>query len=194
MGLTLTWLLTILGVMVGGASVPVGLVLLWKRMSTTAAIAAPWIGLAAGLITWFVTTWKLSGKIDVTTSGNTTNAVAGNVTSWGTGVVIAVTFSFLFPGKYTATEKSEVERYNKIHGTKTLVGQSNSPANGSDSAPSPDAAAEEKEPVADTEKEGVVASNPAPTTIVPSGNDVVDFLQSTFIEPMDPECSWYKRF
>lgn len=48
-GLSLTWLLTVLGIIVGGCSVPVGMVLLWKRMSTVAAISAPWIGLACGL-------------------------------------------------------------------------------------------------------------------------------------------------
>lgn len=42
-GLSLTWLLTVLGIIVGGCSVPVGMVLLWKRMSTVAAISAPWM-------------------------------------------------------------------------------------------------------------------------------------------------------
>lgn len=57
-GLNLTWLLTVLAIIVGGASIPVGLILLWKRMSTTAAVVAPWVGLACGLIAWFVTTVK----------------------------------------------------------------------------------------------------------------------------------------
>jgi urea-proton symporter len=81
--INLTWLLTMLAIIVGGASIPVGLILLWKRMSTTAAIAAPWIGLACGLLAWFITTWKRSGAITVETAGNTVNAVAGNITSWG---------------------------------------------------------------------------------------------------------------
>jgi Na+/proline symporter len=188
-GLTLTWLLTVLGVMVGGASVPVGLVLLWKRMSTTAAIAAPWIGLSAGLIAWFVATWKLSGEINVTTTGNTTNAVAGNVTSWGTGVVIAVTFSFLFPKKYVATDPVEIERFNKIHGTKTLTGESATPPPVSNEA---EKSAKEKEAESateptDVEKQEPVLSKPAPTAIVPTGNDMVDYLESSFMEPMDPE-------
>ena len=188
-GLTLTWLLTILGVMVGGASVPVGLVLLWKRMSTTAAIAAPWIGLSAGLIAWFVATWKLSGEINVTTTGNTTNAVAGNVTSWGTGVVIAVTFSFLFPKQYVATDPVEIERFNKIHGTgtKTLVGEPATPQIAAGDTRPPETKEHSDRMESETEKEGVVASNPAPTTFVPTGNDMVDYLESSFMEPMDPE-------
>ncbi|KAK3074965.1 urea permease [Teratosphaeriaceae sp. CCFEE 6253] len=68
-GLNLTWLLTILAIIVGGASIPVGLILLWGRMSTVAAVFAPWIGLVCGLIAWFITTWKRSGAITVATSG-----------------------------------------------------------------------------------------------------------------------------
>lgn len=64
----LTWLLTVLGVMVGGASVPNGLVLLWPRMSTLATILAPWMGLCFGMIAWFVTTSKRSGVISVLTT------------------------------------------------------------------------------------------------------------------------------
>jgi urea-proton symporter len=41
--INLTWLLTMLAIIVGGASIPVGLILLWKRMSTVAAVAAPWV-------------------------------------------------------------------------------------------------------------------------------------------------------
>lgn len=48
-GVNLTWLLTILAIIVGGASTPIGLILLWKRISTAAAIFAPWIGLVCGL-------------------------------------------------------------------------------------------------------------------------------------------------
>ena len=64
----LTWLLTVLGVIVGGASIPNGLILLWPRMSTMAAILAPWLGLLFGMIAWFVTTSKRSGEISVTTT------------------------------------------------------------------------------------------------------------------------------
>lgn len=115
-GLNLTWLLTILAIIVGGASIPVGLILLWKRMSTVAAIAAPWIGLVCGLIAWFVTTWKRSGAITVTTSGNTVNAVAGNITSWGVGWLMAVVLSLIFPAKYSSTDPRHIERSNKIQG------------------------------------------------------------------------------
>ena len=115
-GLNLTWLLTILAIMVGGASIPVGLILLWKRMSTAAAVGAPWIGLVCGLIAWFVTTWKRSGAITVETTGNTVNAVAGNVTSWGVGFLMSGVLTLAFPAKYSSTDPKHIERSNKIQG------------------------------------------------------------------------------
>ena len=102
-GLNLTWLLTTLAIIVGGASIPVGLILLWKRMSTVAAIAAPWIGLICGLIAWFVTTWQRSGSITVETTGNTINAVAGNITSWGVGFLMSIALTLAFPAKYSSS-------------------------------------------------------------------------------------------
>jgi hypothetical protein len=133
-----------------------------------------------------VATWKLSGEINVTTTGNTTNAVAGNVTSWGTGVVVAVTFSFLFPKKYVATNPVEIERFNKIHGTKTLTGKPITPSS-ADHESREISDTKEAGAIADVEKQDAVSSNPAPTTIVPAGNEMVDYLESSFMEPMNAE-------
>jgi Na+/proline symporter len=68
--LSLTWVLSVLGVIVGGAAVPVGLILLWKRMSTVAAIVAPWLGFVCGTVVWFITAMKRSGSINVETTGD----------------------------------------------------------------------------------------------------------------------------
>lgn len=43
-GISLTWVLTVLGVIVGGAALPVGMIVLWEPISIVAAIGAPWIG------------------------------------------------------------------------------------------------------------------------------------------------------
>ena len=174
-GLNLTWLLTILAIMVGGASVPVGLILLWKRMSTAAAIGAPWIGLVCGLAAWFITTWKRSGEITIASTGNTINAVAGNITSWGVGIVMAVVLSLVFPAKYVSTDTKHIERSNKIQGISVTHTAAGSPQ------------AESSTPPLKTDEKGhQPPSGPEPETFVPTGNDVVDFLEAKNIEPMDP--------
>ena len=173
----LTWILTVLGVIVGGASVPVGLVLLWSRMSSIATLLSPWIGLGGGLIAWFVVTKMRSQTISITTTGDVTNAVAGNITSWALGALTAFVLSLIFPGKFESADPEAVARNNKINGTATLQGQSPPATTPSGSDREDDSEKKEpREPVSDA----------MPDTIVPTGNDMVDFLESKHVQPLDP--------
>jgi hypothetical protein len=189
-GLNLTWLLTILGIIVGGGSVPIGLVLMWRRMSTVAAIASPWVGLACGLVAWFVTTSKRSGAITVLTTGDTTNAVAGNITSWGTGFLVAVILSFVFPGKHASTDVKDIERYNKIHGVSPTRSQELYPSAHSSKPESTKEGVKKGEDIqaatVDNKEKKEVASTPEPGTHVLTGNELVDYLETQHIAPMDP--------
>ncbi|KAJ5584612.1 uncharacterized protein N7459_004412 [Penicillium hispanicum] len=172
-GISLTWVLTVLGVIVGGAALPVGMILLWEPMSTVAAISAPWIGFSCGVVVWFVTAWKRDGSINVATTGDTTNALAGNLASFGMGFVMAVILSFVFPKTYAApemvaivgvpTEPSSTEQQQEC-------GQHADHANGQ---------IKEKDPATPIASEVVTTS---PTT----RNELIDYLESNHIEPMDP--------
>ncbi|KAI9683247.1 MAG: urea active transporter [Bathelium mastoideum] len=191
-GLNLTWLLTVLGVIVGGASVPVGLVLLWPRISTVAAVGAPWIGLALGLIGWFVTTVKRSGSITVDTTGDVTNAVAGNIASCVGGALVAFVLTFIFPKQHTPVHAREIERAQKIQGivarTEKTEASSAEPTEQEGKVAEAEKAAE-----VSTAKEGQIEegskqphSDPEAETYVPTGNELVDFLETKQMEPMDP--------
>jgi urea-proton symporter len=186
--INLTWLLTVLGIIVGGASVPVGLVLLRKRMSITPTIASPWIGLCCGIVAWFVTTSRRSGSISVATTGDVTNAVAGNIASWGTGAVMALVLSLVFPKKYTSTDPAHIARSNKINGITTSGKATSNPAANSD--PESRADPSEKAPASppgEREKEaGDIQPSSAPSTLVTTGNELVDFLETQQMQPMDP--------
>ncbi|ORY55612.1 solute symporter family transporter [Pseudomassariella vexata] len=185
----LTWLLTILGVIVGGAAIPVGLILLWAPMSTVAALAAPWGGLALGLIAWLITTRYRSGAVTVATSGDVLNAVAGNLASCGSGTILAFVFSLLFPEQWGAVNNTPEaqKRIDKINGVQPAAetGMADS------GVPFP-----KNEKIVDGPNEGRPASmgaskeptsDPVPDTVVPTGNAIVDFLEASHIEPMSPE-------
>ncbi|KIX10161.1 uncharacterized protein Z518_01242 [Rhinocladiella mackenziei CBS 650.93] len=73
-GINLTWILTILAIIVGGAAIPPAMVLMWLRTSTIATIAAPWTALAMSLTTWLVSSRTRSGSITVATTGVVYNA------------------------------------------------------------------------------------------------------------------------
>ena len=176
----LTWLLTVLGVIVGGASVPVGLVLLWPRMSTIATIASPWSGLSFGLVSWFVTTKQRSGSITVSTSGDPTNAMAGNIASWGGGACVAVLLTLIFPKKFHTDDPDYVARNNKINGIAPLQATK---APGSPHSASFHAVLSQVHAAEQDQKHPSTAPESA---IVPTGNEVIDFLETKHIEPMDP--------
>jgi hypothetical protein len=163
-GISLTWLLTVLGVIVGGAALPVGMILLWKPMSTVAAVGAPWIGFLCGLVVWFVTTWKRSGVIDVATTGDVTNALAGNLASFGVGFIMAVALTFAFPKK---------------HASPKMTSLAGIPA---------ETTSHEETTKASEAKEQVSTSNTADELAIPASarNELVDYLESNNTEPMDP--------
>jgi SSS family transporter len=175
----LTWLLTVLGIIVGGAAIPVGLVLLWDRMSTIATIIAPWVGFFAALVAWFVVTKLRSGVISVATTGDARNAVAGNVTSLCVGAIMAVMLSLIFPGKHENTDEAAIARAEHINGVSPTPQSANSPASFVET---------EKNTISanDGEKMQEPPSIPKPATIIPTGNEIIDFLESSHIEPMDP--------
>lgn len=146
-------------------------------MSTIATLLSPWIGFVGGLIAWFVVTQKRSGNITVETTGDVTNAVAGNVTSWALGALTAFVLSLVFPGKFNSAGPEAMARNNKINGTANLQGQAPTVEKYSGSEREIDSEKREyREP----------ASNAAPDTIVPTGNDMVDFLESKYVQPLDP--------
>ncbi|KAI1334671.1 solute symporter family transporter [Xylariaceae sp. FL0016] len=199
--INLTWILTILGVIVGGASIPVGLVLLWSRMSTVATLVSPWIGLALGILAWLITTQYRSGEITVLTSGDVTNAVAGNLVSCGTGTIAAFILSFFFPGQSTWQDPEMRKRLDKINGVAPST--SNATPRGKipeetavDAATSSERITkgiedDEKPSAPNASSPGATPkdppSDPNPDTLVPTGNTIVDFLEAAHIEPMSPE-------
>lgn len=191
--INLTWLVTVLGVIVGGASIPVGMTLLWAPTSSLAALVAPWVGTGLGFVAWFVVTKLRSGSISVDTTGDVRNAAAGNITSCCAGVITTVVLSYMFPGNWGPAE-ADADIYAKIRLDKVLNGvpveASGEEAGGvvenragSDLEKTPGNSSSAPEDVDSAQP----ASNPSPGTIVPTGNAIVDFLEASYSRPMDAE-------
>jgi hypothetical protein len=153
-------------------------------MSTLAGLLSPWIGFSSGVIAWFIVTQLRSGAINVSTTGDATNAVAGNITSWGAGFLSSIILSFMFPKKFTSTDEGHIARANKINGVSP---EARSPET---ITPAEPVLPSDKTPLdtspSNTENNKDPASNPAPDTLVRTGNEIVDFLEAQNIEPMNP--------
>ncbi|KIL65158.1 hypothetical protein M378DRAFT_192471 [Amanita muscaria Koide BX008] len=97
-GVSLGWLYTFMGVILGSGAIPTALCVTWNKANKWGCIGGSLIGSATGVITWLVTTAKLNnGVLNVTTTGGDYEMLAGNVASFVVGGVIATVISLLCP-------------------------------------------------------------------------------------------------
>ncbi|KAF8733477.1 hypothetical protein AX14_003791 [Amanita brunnescens Koide BX004] len=100
-GVSLGWLYTFMGVILGSGVIPIALCITWKKANKWGCISGAVIGFAAGLIAWLVTTAKLNNNvINVVTSGGDYEMLAGNIASFILGGIIATVTSFLWPADF----------------------------------------------------------------------------------------------
>ncbi|OAG35053.1 hypothetical protein AYO21_10785 [Fonsecaea monophora] len=197
------------------------IVLFPSWVSTPAAIGAPLIASPLGLTAWFVTTHIRSGAITAVTTGDLTNALVGSSVACGIGAVVAVVFSFLFPYKYTSTDPAHIARVQKIQGTAALHGREVLTELATSGGMATPAIEDEKPSASETKAApGVVSEQPqapssttaqgkdqdhtdpihappvsrAPGSIdagAATGNEIVDYLLTNHIEPLDLQA--YRR-
>jgi SSS family transporter len=95
-GVSLGWLYTFMGVILGSAVVPIALGVTWSKANKWGCILGSIAGFFAGIIAWLVTTSTLNdGVIDVVTSGGDFEMLAGNLASIGVGGIIATLTSLI---------------------------------------------------------------------------------------------------
>ncbi|KAK0186708.1 urea transporter [Armillaria mellea] len=100
-GVSMGWLYTFMGVILGSGVVPIALCIAWNKANKWGCIAGSIAGFAAGIIAWLVTTTCLNGGIiNVTTSGGDYEMLAGNLASIGVGGIIATVSSLIWPENF----------------------------------------------------------------------------------------------
>jgi len=100
-GVSLGWLYTFMGVILGSGVVPIALCITWSKANKWGCIAGAVLGFVAGIIAWLVTTAKLNNSvINVVTTGGDFEMLAGNVASIVIGGLIATISSFMFPESF----------------------------------------------------------------------------------------------
>lgn len=100
-GISMGWLYTFMGVILGSAVVPIALCITWSRANKWGCIGGAISGFFSGLVAWLVTTSALNGGvINVTTSGGDFEMLAGNLASIGVGGIVAVATSLIWPENF----------------------------------------------------------------------------------------------
>ncbi|KAJ3572021.1 hypothetical protein NP233_g3366 [Leucocoprinus birnbaumii] len=100
-GVSMGWLYTFMGVILGSGVAPIALCITWSKANKWGCIGGSILGFFAGLIAWLVTTAKLNdGVINVVTSGGDFEMLAGNLASILIGAIVAVVTSLIWPDNY----------------------------------------------------------------------------------------------
>lgn len=100
-GVSMGWLYTFMGVILGSAVVPIALCITWSKANKWGCIGGSIAGFVAGIVAWLVTTSTLNnGVINVVTSGGDYEMLAGNLASIGVGAIVATLSSLIWPDKY----------------------------------------------------------------------------------------------
>ncbi|OAX41821.1 urea transporter [Rhizopogon vinicolor AM-OR11-026] len=112
-GVSMGWLYTFMGVILGSAVCPIALCITWKKASKVGCVGGSLVGLAAGIIAWLVTTSTLNGKvINVTTSGGNYEMLAGNLASIGVGAIVSTAASLIWPEEYDFTSTRAINNHS----------------------------------------------------------------------------------
>ncbi|KZT28417.1 Na+/solute symporter [Neolentinus lepideus HHB14362 ss-1] len=100
-GIDLGWLFLFMGVVIGGAVVPVALTICWKKQTKVAAITGAIVGCAAGLFAWLLTAAMTNGGVlSVATTGQEYASVAGCLASICVGAICTVSISLWNPDDF----------------------------------------------------------------------------------------------
>ncbi len=99
-GVSLQYVYLTMGILIGSAVAPISLAILWKKTNRIAATGGAIVGLASGLVTWFVTAYLIHGQITIDSTGDIIPLLAGNIISITSGLAITVIGSLLVPENF----------------------------------------------------------------------------------------------
>ncbi|KJA22557.1 hypothetical protein HYPSUDRAFT_652941 [Hypholoma sublateritium FD-334 SS-4] len=100
-GVSMGWLYTFMGVILGSGVAPIALCITWSKANKWGCISGAIAGFVAGIVAWLVTTSTLNGGvINVVTSGGDFEMLAGNLASIGVGAIVAVVSSLIWPDDF----------------------------------------------------------------------------------------------
>jgi SSS family transporter len=99
-GASLQYVYMAMGILIGAAVAPITIAVVWKKANKVAATAAAIVGLACGIGAWLATANALYGEITITTTGQHTPLLIGNVTAISVGALVSIAGSLLRPENF----------------------------------------------------------------------------------------------
>ncbi|KAF9476731.1 urea transporter [Pholiota conissans] len=129
-GVSMGWLYTFMGVILGSGVVPIALCITWNKANKWGCILGTIAGFAAGVIAWLVTTAALNhGVINVITSGGDLEMLVGNLASICVGGIISIGASLLWPEHFDWIATRAINRPNPIATELSSISNNNNKRN-----------------------------------------------------------------
>ncbi|KAL3420531.1 sodium symporter family protein [Phlyctema vagabunda] len=108
-GFSVSFLITVSGILVDSAIVPMACTIMWSKQSRFAVIASPLISSAAAILAWILTAKSTEGPITIATLSTNLPLVAGNMCSLCAPLVLTPLFTFVRPENYDFDKFKEVK-------------------------------------------------------------------------------------
>jgi len=99
-GLNLGWVYLFMGIVIGGAVVPLWNMMTWSKASGRGAVIAAWSGCASAFTSWIITAYILYGTVTVDTLGKNEPMLTGNLFALLFSGLIHVVYSLIWPDNF----------------------------------------------------------------------------------------------
>lgn len=113
-GFSVSFLITVSGILVDSAIMPMACTIMWRKQSRFAVIASPVISSAAGILAWLLTARSTEGAISIETLSTNLPLVAGNICSLCAPLVLTPLFTFIHPEDYDFEKFKEIRPIGEL--------------------------------------------------------------------------------
>ncbi|KAK8847691.1 hypothetical protein IAR55_005550 [Kwoniella newhampshirensis] len=94
----LGWLFYVQGVCLTPAVVPIGLTVVWGRMSRVSAFWGTLFGTVCGMLGWFIGCWKVYGLINIANLAKPYSAISGSAPGLVMSTIATLILAYFYPG------------------------------------------------------------------------------------------------
>ncbi|KAI0691071.1 Na+/solute symporter [Cytidiella melzeri] len=126
-GVDLGWLFYVQGNLLAPAVVPIGLTVMWSKLSRAGVFCGCLAGEVAGMTAWFVGCVKIYGSINVANLALPYSALCGSMSGFVVSGVVTVVVSFLKPANYDFTGTRAMSIYDDTSVLSTPKNRPSSP-------------------------------------------------------------------